>query len=123
MSSLSQQAELRKEFCQNLSLTGKDAEYLITRGISLEVAKARGYTSALTNAALARLGFSRSQQRAPALILPVYDGTGDLAFYQQRPEQPRCLSKGGKVAKFESPAKSRMAVDVNPLIRKRLSDP
>ena len=55
---------------------------------------------------LQRLGLSRAQARAPALLIPIYDVSGDLAFNQIRPDTPRKNDKfnrsqsAGQVDKF-----------------------
>jgi hypothetical protein len=90
-------------------------------GITPEVALARGYRSVTTRAELARLGFSAAQQIAPTLLLPVWGVTGEIVTYQHRPDQPRI--KGGKPLKYETPAGSRMALDVPPAARRLLGDP
>ena len=41
--------------------------------ITPEVARARGYWSAEKKSELEELGFSRSQQRAPALVIPIWN--------------------------------------------------
>jgi hypothetical protein len=90
-------------------------------GISEEVATARGYRSVTTRAELKRLGFADSQCRVPALLLPVYGVGGEIVSYQIRPDMPRI--RDGKALKYETPAKSRMAVDVPPLARAMLGKP
>src|ERR687894_1282213 len=46
--------------------------------ISPAVAVERGYYTARTKAELARLGFSKLQQREPALVIPMYSPSGEL---------------------------------------------
>lgn len=65
-------------------------------GITPEVIAARGYKTATTKAELARLGFSRSQQRVPALLIPIYDAAGNLATHQIRPDEPRTVKGKAK---------------------------
>lgn len=89
--------------------------------IAPEVAQARGYRSATTKAQLGELGFGATQRLAPALVIPIHDVRGEIALYLARPDQPRM--RDGKVAKYEFPAGSRMALDVPPAVRPRLGDP
>lgn len=79
--------------------------------IAPEVALERGYRTATTRAELKRLGFSETQARVPALLVPLYGPTGEPAGYQIRPDQPR-LDKRGKVVKYETPRGMRMVLDV-----------
>ncbi len=97
------------------------ADLLRASAISDEVAAARGYRSIETQAELARLGFGRTQASVPALLLPVWGVTGEIATYQVRPDMPRI--SGGKRVKYEIPAGSRMVLDAHPVCRLRLPDP
>lgn len=90
-------------------------------GISREVAEARGYFTATTKSVLETMGFSRAQQNVPALVIPIYGVTGELVTYQIRPDRPRI--KDGKPLKYETPAGSRMAIDVPRPVRGQLGDP
>lgn len=97
------------------------AELLAGSAIAPEVAAARGYRSVATAAELGRLGFARSQCLAPGLLIPVWNVVGELATYQLRPDRPRV--KDGKLLKYETPAGSRMVLDVSPPARAWLGDP
>lgn len=97
------------------------AELLAASAIDPEVARERGYRSADTKAALTRLGFGSAQALAPALVVPLWGVTGEVAGYQARPDEPR--SKDGRIVKYESPAKQRMVLDVHPRVRPHLGDP
>src|SRR5262245_9321874 len=90
--------------------------------VSEAVVRARGYRSVEKKAELRKLGFSEAQRCVPALVCPVYDVTGEIAFYQIRPDHPR-VSSGGKPCKYEMPAKVRMTLDCHPSIRHKLADP
>src|SRR5215831_4598150 len=90
-------------------------------GITPEVAAARGYRSVTDASELEALGFADYQQIVPALLVPVYGVDGEIATYQSRPDAPRVAK--GKPIKYETPAGSRMALDVPPMIRKNLDDP
>lgn len=86
-----------------------------------DVAKARGYRSVTTKSELKRLGFSDSQSRVPALLLPVWGVSGEIVSYQIRPDEPRL--RDGKPLKYETPSGSRMCLDVPPTVRQNLGDP
>jgi hypothetical protein len=90
--------------------------------ISPDVAAARGYRSVTKKTELRGLGFGDSQCRTPALLIPVWGVTGEIATYQARPDQPR-INRDGKAVKYETPSGSRMALDVPPPVRIWLSDP
>ncbi len=108
---------------QDLMLLPQHETLLRASAIAPDVAAARGYKSADTKAMLGRLGFGKSQQHAPALLLPIRSAvTGAVAFYQARPDVPR-MNGDGKSIKYETPANVRMAVDAHPFIRERLGDP
>ena len=97
------------------------AELLRESAISPEVARERGYLSARTGAELEALGFAAYQRNAPALLIPIRDVRGELAFYQARPDSPR--SKEGKPLKYETPAGKSLVLDVPPATRRALADP
>ena len=48
--------------------------------------------------------------------------SGEVALWQYRPDSPRVNGKG-KAIKYETPAGSRMDIDVPPRIRGQLADP
>ena len=81
-------------------------------GLSRDVIRARGYRTTSTRAEMKRMGFSDAQARVPALIIPVYDTSGESVLYQARPDTPRI--KGGKPIKYETPQGTRMVLDVHP---------
>ncbi|HXM55234.1 MAG TPA: DUF3854 domain-containing protein, partial [Candidatus Dormibacteraeota bacterium] len=95
---------------------------LVASGISFEVAKARGYWSAVRKSELHALGFGSSQQRVPALVIPVHGITGEVVLHQVRPDDPRRNAQG-KPVKYETPSKARMALDVPPAVRPLLGNP
>lgn len=63
-----------------------------------------------------------AQCLVPALIVPVFGITGEVALYQIRPDTPRAGKEGRKI-KYETPAKARMALDIHPSIRMHLGNP
>jgi hypothetical protein len=89
--------------------------------VSSAVGAARGYASVETKKRLESLGFPPSQRLVPALLVPVYNVHGELATYQIRPDEPRIVD--GKALKYETPARSRMCLDVPRPARPWLDDP
>jgi hypothetical protein len=53
-------------------------------GISKRVIAARGYRTATTKTQLKEIGFSDTQRRVPALVIPLYNVYGEIATYQIR---------------------------------------
>ena len=92
----------------------------VDSGIDSDVVAARGYRTVTSKAELGRLGFTSTQQRVPALLLPVWDLSGEIATYQLRSDLPRIVN--GKAVKYETPTRSRMALDVPPSIREQVRD-
>ena len=62
------------------------------------------------------------QRCVPSLLIPIHGVTGQVVNYQIRPDQPR-ISKDGKSLKYETVARSQMALDVPPFVRGQLGDP
>ncbi len=98
-----------------------EAMLLKESGISRQLAEERGYRTVTTKAELGRLGFGGFQRNAPALLIPIYDLSGEVALYQARPETPRI--KNGKPVKYETPGGERMALDVHPTMKEKARDP
>ena len=90
-------------------------------GISPDVVEARGYRSVTTKADLKTLGFSEVQASVPGLLIPIRGPSGEIVLYQYRPDEPRI--RDGKPVKYETPPKTRMALDVPPSAREMLGDP
>ncbi|HEX2999561.1 MAG TPA: DUF3854 domain-containing protein [Armatimonadota bacterium] len=97
------------------------AKLIKDSAIAPEIARARGYRTVTVKSELDSLGFSRQQQRVPALLLPVWNAKGEMALYQARPDEPRV--KDGKPLKYETPAGCGMVIDVPPAARARIGDP
>jgi hypothetical protein len=95
---------------------------LVASAISLDVAAARGYSSATRKSELQARGFGQAQQRVPALLIPVHGVTGEVVLHQARPDDPRRNAQG-KAIKYETPSKARMALDVPPAVRPLLGNP
>ncbi len=89
--------------------------------IKPEVMQARGYRSIETEAELKQIGFSESQLLVPTLLVPIWGVSGEIVLYHHRPDNPRM--RDGKLAKYEFPAKSKMAVDVHPFLKEKVRDP
>ncbi len=81
----------------------------------------RGYRTLTSRAEILRLGFSDRQARTPALLIPLYGVTGEVASYQIRPDVPRMLD--GKAVKYETPRGSAVVLDVPPGARSWTRDP
>ena len=94
---------------------------LVDSGISPEVALERGYASLTVKADIYRMGFKRAQCNVPALYLPVRGTTGAIVNHQIRPDRPRVGRKGTAV-KYETPAGSKMTLDVPPRVRVHLGN-
>jgi Domain of unknown function (DUF3854) len=104
-----------------LDLSPEHAELLAASAISVEVAQARGYRTVRTKGELRALDFAPSQCCVPGLLIPVWGVTKQIVTHQFRPDQPR--RKGGKPLKYETPAGSRMALDVPRPALEWLGDP
>jgi hypothetical protein len=91
-------------------------------GIAPRIILERGYRTVKTKADLKRLGFSKAQQLAPALAIPMYGPTGELTTHQIKPDNPR-QGRDGKLVKYETPAKSRIRLDVHPSQAEHVKDP
>src|SRR5207249_7596641 len=102
-------------------LLPQHAQLLAASAITSGVAVARGYRSLEKQAEALRLGFSAKQARTPALLIPIYNVTGDVALYQLRPDQPRVIDR--KAVKYETPKGTRMVIDAPPGVRCLLGDP
>ena len=89
--------------------------------ISPEAVEERGYRTVEAKAELERLGFGRAQRKTPGLLIPLYGPGGGVVLHQFRPDEPR--TKKGKPVKYETPAGSRMVLDVPPAARDDLGDP
>jgi len=91
-------------------------------GLSLEVIRERGYRSLLGRSELEKLGFAKTQQRTPGILIPLWGVDGKQAGYQYRPDNPR-LSQKGRPIKYENPYGSGIHLDCPPCCHKLLGDP
>jgi hypothetical protein len=91
-------------------------------GIAPDVAEARGYRTIEKKVELKTLGFADRQCNPPGLLIPIYSPTGEIVNYQFRPDQPR-IGKNGRAIRYETPAGTRMVLDVHPFAREMLGNP
>ncbi len=103
------------------NLHPQHTKLLADSAIAPAVAAARGYRTVVSKAA-ATTGFQSHQRCVPSLLIPIHGVTGQVVNYQIRPDQPR-ISKDGKSLKYETVARSQMALDVPPFVRGQLGDP
>lgn len=103
------------------TLLPQHAALLEASAISDEVGDARGYRSVVHRARLTELGFSLTQARVPALLIPIWNVHGEISLYQTRADEPRIVD--GKAVKYEIPARSRMVLDVPPTCRTDIGNP
>src|SRR5215213_291928 len=80
------------------------------------VALERGYYLEKTKKGLERLGFKRSQQRVPALVIPRFSPSGDPISAQIKPHNPHVEERNGKSRprKYETPAGTPVRLSVPP---------
>jgi hypothetical protein len=88
--------------------------------IAPHIIEQRGYGTVTIKADLHRL-FSPAQARVPALLIPIWGVTGEIALYQSRPDEPRIVK--GKAVKYETLIGSSMVLDVYPTSVPALGDP
>ena len=76
---------------------------ILSASIKGVIARARGYRSTDVKAELRRLGFTDSQCRVPAFLLPVWNVLGEIANYQY--ERMTCAAiSAGKPSSTDCPA-------------------
>jgi hypothetical protein len=71
-----------------LVLSEKHWKFFRDRAVAGEVAAERGYRSAIHKSELERLGFGRTQQLVPSLIVPIWSVRSEVASFQLRPDHP-----------------------------------
>jgi hypothetical protein len=98
---------------QASELFSQHSEFLRDRAVADDVARERGYQSAIRKSQLEALGFGRTQQLVPALVIPIWSVRGTVESYQLRPYTPR-LNEQGKARKYEMKSGSRALLDVHP---------
>src|SRR5215213_6143519 len=84
--------------------------------IAPAVAWERGYYLEKTKRGLERLGFKRSQQRVPALVIPRFSPSGKPIPAQIKPDNPHIEERNGKSRprKYETPAGTPVRLSVPP---------
>src|SRR5215207_2968835 len=89
-------------------------EVIDESAIDPAVAWERGYYLEKTKAGLSRLGFGRSQQGVPALVIPRFSTSGDPISAQIKPDNPRVEERNGKSRprKYETPAGTGVRLSV-----------
>ena len=94
----------------------KCQEIIQESAIDPVVAWERGYYLEKTKAGLKRIGFGRSQQRAPALVIPRFSPCGDPIPPQIKPNNPHVEERNGKSRprKYETPAGTGVRLSVPP---------
>src|SRR5215212_5401923 len=92
--------------------------------IAPAVACERGYYLETTKRGLERLGFKRSQQRAPALVIPRFSPCGEPIPPQIKPDNPLVEERNGKsrTRKYETPADSGIRLSVPPRAVRMMRD-
>src|SRR5215211_338736 len=85
-------------------------------GIDIEVACERDYYLEKTKVGLERIGFKRSQARAPAIVIPRFAPSGEEISPQIKPDSPYVESRDGKLRerKYESVKGSPVRLSVHP---------
>jgi len=123
------------------SATGRDARHGVERelrrrldyryeeivresGIDPLVAAERDYYLEQTKKGLERLGFTRKQQKAPAMVIPRFSPSGEEIPPQIKPDSPRMVESRGKVreVKYDYPPNTPVRLSVHPRTVKILRD-
>src|SRR5215213_5696162 len=91
-------------------------EVIDESAIDPAVAWERGYYLEKTKRGLERLGFKRSQQRAPAIVIPRFSPCGEPIPPQIKPDKPLIEERTGKSRprKYETPAGTPVRLSVPP---------
>ncbi len=93
-------------------------------GIDPEVALERDYYLEKTKTGLQRLGFTRKQQQAPAMVIPRFSPSGEEIAPQIKPDAPRLVEGRGKLreVKYESLPNTPVRLSVHPRAVKMMRD-
>ena len=93
-------------------------------GVDPEVADERGYYLEKTKKGLERLGFTRTQQQVPAVVIPRFAPSGGDIRPQIKPDSPRLEESRGKVkeVKYDYPPKTPVRLSVHPRAVKMMRD-
>lgn len=98
-------------------------EHLKASNISIDVIRERRYKSVLGKTPLREAGFSKAQQRAPGILIPIHGVDGSIIGYQYRPDHPRKDANRERLIKYENPLGSSIRLDIPPRCREQLGDP
>jgi hypothetical protein len=92
--------------------------------IDPDVASERDYHLEKTKTGLQRLGFTRKQQQAPAIVIPRFGPSGEEIPPQIKPDSPRLVETRGKVrtVKYEYPPNTPVRLSVHPRAVKMMRD-
>src|SRR4029450_11317006 len=91
--------------------------------ISDAVIRERGYQTLTNPPDLLSLGFAKMQARtAPALVIPLWNVSGQQTGWQIRPDRPR-QGRDGKLIKYEMAKGSRISLDVHPRAQPHMMNP
>jgi hypothetical protein len=94
---------------------------LAASAIDGAVAHERGYYSVERKQDLERVGFARSQQNVPSLVVPIHTVVPGEKWFIHRPDEPRF--KDGREIKYEIPAGRKISLDIHPRARANLANP
>ena len=94
-------------------------------GIAPDVALERGYYLEKTKRGLERLGFTRKQQRAPAIVIPRFSPSGEEIPPQIKPDNPWVKDRDNNDVrrKYESMAGEGIRLSVHPRCLEKMRDP
>jgi hypothetical protein len=92
--------------------------------IDPEVALERDYHLEKSKTGLAALGFTRAQQRVPAMVVPRFSPSGEELAPQIKPDSPRPIERDGKLKaiKYETARGASIRLSVHPRAVKVLRD-
>jgi uncharacterized protein DUF3854 len=102
---------------KNAPLLEQHIQFLHLRAVADDVARERGYRSALKKSEVRDFGFGPTQQLVPTLVLPVHSVLRTVASYQLRPDTPR-LNESGKARKYEMKSGGLILLDVHPRLNR-----
>jgi len=106
-------------------LSRPHGEMLKRSGISDTAIRQRGYRTLFiakeSRSLLKALGFSSTQIRLPALLIPLYASNGVITSCQIRPDEPRL--REGKPVKYETPFHAQNVLDIHPASQKQIPNP
>jgi len=95
------------------SLADHDAEYLLKRGVTAEVAEAAGYWTAYKPSEHPEAFSEYQRRRTPTLIAPHLSPDGVSVGHQKRDLRP-ALGKRGEPIKWTSPKGARLVLSTHP---------